>query len=121
MQLKIGSATVPVASSRRPADWRSMQNDSHFSEPPQESNAFGETPKAAGGDARASQSFCMDTAQREAADSREGPGNAAKAAAYLPPVRLMQAGGALEEQLCHDEIEGWTLKCVSLGGVPQVG
>jgi hypothetical protein len=40
MQLKIGSATVPVASSRRPADWCSMQNNSPLSEPSLASNCI---------------------------------------------------------------------------------
>jgi hypothetical protein len=62
MQLKVGTATVPVASSRRPADWRRSQNHSHFGEPLRGADAFGETPKAAGEDARAPQSICMDTA-----------------------------------------------------------
>ena len=33
----------------------------------------------------------------------------AKAAAYLPPVKLMQRGGSLEDELCPDEIEAWTI------------
>jgi hypothetical protein len=47
--VKTGSATVPVASSRRPADWRWSQNGLFFIEPYPGTNAFGETPKAAGG------------------------------------------------------------------------
>jgi hypothetical protein len=41
-------------------------------------------------------------------------GNAAKAAAYLPPVKQMQRGGSLEDELCPDEIEGWTPQDASL-------
>jgi hypothetical protein len=36
----------------------------------------------------------------------EGPQNAAKAAAYLPPVKMMQRDGSLEDELCPNKIEG---------------
>jgi hypothetical protein len=39
--------------------------------------------------------------------------SAAKAAAFLPPVKLMQRGGSLEDELCPNEIEGWTLQNAS--------
>jgi hypothetical protein len=59
MQLKNGSATVPVASSRRLADWSRRQTN-HFSVTfLRAPNAFGGTPKAAGEDARAPQSIGM--------------------------------------------------------------
>jgi hypothetical protein len=45
MQMKNGSAIVPIASSRRPADWPRTQNDSPFGESPEGTNAFGETPE----------------------------------------------------------------------------
>jgi len=48
-----------VATSRRPADWHRFQNDSPFGESSQRSDAFGETPKAAGEDARAPQAISM--------------------------------------------------------------
>jgi hypothetical protein len=62
MQLKMGTATVQVASSRRPADWRRRQDHPHFGEPSSGVDAFGGTPRAAGEDARAPQSNCMDSA-----------------------------------------------------------
>jgi hypothetical protein len=63
MQLKNGSAIVSIASSRRPADWP-WEEGTHFSVIHREGvNAFGGTPKAAGEDARAPQSICMDTAK----------------------------------------------------------
>jgi hypothetical protein len=73
MQLKLGSATVSVASSRptrkrlpnnlfcSPADWRRTLNDSPLGEASHGSDAFGGTPKAAGEDARALQSICIVT------------------------------------------------------------
>ena len=64
IQLKQGSATVPVASIRRPADWSRQQKNSLFSEPYPGTNAFGETPKAAGEDVRAPQTFRIIPATR---------------------------------------------------------
>jgi hypothetical protein len=55
--LYLGTATVPVASSRRPADWLRRQYNSPFSEASQGPEAFGETPKAADEDVRAPQSI----------------------------------------------------------------
>ena len=63
MRLKNGSATVPGAPSRRPAEWPWQQILSLFSGVSQGSDAFGETPKAAGEDARAPQSFCVVSAK----------------------------------------------------------
>jgi hypothetical protein len=52
--VKIASATVSVAPGRRPADWPTGGKMTHFSvNLLRASNAFGETPKAAGEDARA--------------------------------------------------------------------
>src|ERR1035441_3760257 len=59
MRLKNGSAPVPGAPSRRPAEWPWQQILSLFSGVSQGSDAFGETPKAAGEDARAPQFFRM--------------------------------------------------------------
>jgi hypothetical protein len=61
--VKIGSATVSVAPRRRLADWPPVGKTTHPSvNLLRPSNAFGGTSKAAGEDARASQSYCMVTA-----------------------------------------------------------
>src|SRR5579862_6512882 len=53
MQLKNGSAVVPTAPSRRPADWLRVSLGSLINETLSSFDAFGETPKVAGEDARA--------------------------------------------------------------------
>jgi hypothetical protein len=62
IQLVGASATVPVAASRRLADWMWTQNLLPFGNPFQGSDAFDGTSKAAGEGARAPQSICMDMA-----------------------------------------------------------
>jgi hypothetical protein len=37
-----------------------------------------------------------------------------KAAAFQPPVKPMQSGGSLEDELCPNEIEGWTVNGASM-------
>ena len=66
MQSKVGSATVPVAIGRRPADPSGRVGNPLFVVPAGAIDAFGQRPKAAGGTPALPETNCIVTAEARA-------------------------------------------------------